>query len=108
MIGEGTNIIIVDNSHNRRVIKIKGKKLVKHFKVHIDLSQLIGTEFGRHYSVTDPKTGALELITDVHTLTRAFLEDEVTGAGAEEEPEEEDKQGAAGKDNRDIVDNNKA
>ena len=84
---EGTNVIIVDNSGNRKVLRVKSKK-VKHFKVMLDLGQLIGTEFGMHYLVKDPKNGDIEQITDVKVLTRAFLEDSIEDGGVDEQEEE--------------------
>jgi hypothetical protein len=86
MIKEGTNVVIVDNSGNQRVLKVKGgggkKKPIKHFKVMLDIAQLIGTDFGVHYHVRDPKTGDLEVIQDVKVLTRAFLDQEEENDGA--------------------------
>ncbi len=39
-------MVVVDNSGNRRVIRVRGgKKLVKHFKVMVDFGLLIGQEF---------------------------------------------------------------
>ena len=53
-------MVIVDNSGNRRVLKVKAAKKIKHNKVMLDLGQLIGTHFGSHYLVSDPKSGCLE------------------------------------------------
>ena len=116
-IKEGTNVIIVDNSSNRRVLRIKHGKTIKHVKVMIDMGQLIGTEFGAHYLVVDPKSGELERIDDVKQLTKAFLDDTPIGVdpdenqeedGEEEEEKEIPGDGVHNKDNRDIVDNNLA
>jgi hypothetical protein len=41
-IKEGQNVVIVDNSGNRRVLKIKAGRKIKHFKVMLDLGQLVG------------------------------------------------------------------
>ena len=41
-IKEGSHVVIVDNSGNRRVIKVKAGRKIKHFKVMLDLGQLIG------------------------------------------------------------------
>lgn len=114
-------MVVVDNSGNRRVLKVKDKK-IKHFKVMLDLGQLINTNFGVHYQVIDPKSGELQVVTDVKLLTKAFLDDVVTAGGGadddqgdngdeQEEQVEEVKDaiaGVTGKDNRDIVDNNQA
>ena len=110
-------MIIVDNSSNRRVLRIKHGKKIKHVKVMIDMGQLIGTEFGAHYLVVDPKSGELERIDDVKQLTKAFLDDTPIGVdpdenqeedGEEEEEKEIPGDGVHNKDNRDIVDNNLA
>ena len=104
-------MIIVDNSGNRRVLRVKDKKL-KHFKVFIDLKYLIGANFGTHFAVKDPKIGDLEQITDVKLLTKAFLEDASDLVGdcgiiaQNEEDNEEEK--SVKRDNRDIIDNNTA
>jgi hypothetical protein len=50
--------------------------------------------------VVDPKNGELVEITDAKELTRAFL--------ADDEDESEEEKEVLDKDNRDIVDNNKA
>ena len=42
LVKEGTHVIIVDNSGNRRVLKVKAGKKIKHNKVMLDLGQLIG------------------------------------------------------------------
>ena len=89
MIEEGTHVVIVDNSSNRRVLKIKHNKKIKHFKIIIDLGKLIRTDFGVHYQVTDPKTGELERIEDVKVLTRAFLDQDVMAGGEENEEGQE-------------------
>ena len=86
-IREGTNVIIVDNSSNRRVLRIKHGKKIKHVKVMIDMGQLIGTEFGAHYLVVDPKSGELERIDDVKQLTKAFLDDTPIGVDPDENQE---------------------
>jgi len=109
-------VILIDNSGNRRILKIKGAKRVKHFKVMVDLSQLLGKPFASHWQVKDPKSGELEQITDVRQLTRAYLDEDPfgeDGAPDEEEDGEEEKEVDAGegvknRDNRDIVDNNQA
>ena len=95
--------MIVDNSGNRRVLTVKGGKRLKHFKVFIDLAQLIGSKFGTHFQVKDPKSGDLRAITEVGELTQAFLE-----APATEEAEEEEEVKLPDRDNRDIIDNNQA
>ncbi len=103
--------MILDNSSNRRVLKIKNGKKIKHFKVMIDLSSLIGTDFGIHYAVKDPKSGEIEPIKDVKTLTKAYLDEDPFGGNAaadEEEEEEVKEEEIIDKDNRDIVDNNQA
>ena len=41
-IKEGSHVVIVDNSGNRRVLKVKAGRKIKHFKVMLDLGQLIG------------------------------------------------------------------
>ena len=111
-VKEGTHVVIVDNSGNRRVLKVKAGRKIKHFKVMIDLTQLVDSEFGQHYQVRDPKSGELEPITDVKVLTKAFLETEdlpeETGQAEEEEEKEEVGDGVTNRDNRDIVDNNQA
>ena len=59
--------------------------------------------------MTDPNSGQIEEITDVKVLTKAFLEDVTAENNNEEDENEEVKEvvdGVAGKDNRDIVDNN--
>jgi hypothetical protein len=71
---EGTHVVIVDNAGNRRILKIKNK-VIKHFKVMLNMGQLIGTKFATHWQVTDPNSGSLEVITDVRELTKTFLGD---------------------------------
>ena len=95
-------MIIVDNSGNRKVLKVKDRT-VKHFKVNVNLGKLIGTEFGMHHQVRDSKTGYIEKITDVRLFTKAFLEEE-----DDADEEEELKEALPTKDNRDINDNNQA
>jgi hypothetical protein len=103
VVKEGSHVVIVDNSGNRRVQRVKAGKRLKHFKVLVDLAQLIGADFGTHFQVKDPKSGDLQAITDVRELTQAFLE-----APATEEAAEEEEVKTPDKDNRDIVDNNQA
>ena len=109
-------MILIDNSGNRRILKIKGAKKVKHFKVMLDLFQLLGKPFATHWQVKDPKSGELEQITDVRQLTRAYLDDDPFGdddaadddVDGEEEKEVDIGEGVKNRDNRDIVDNNQA
>jgi hypothetical protein len=116
VIQESSTVILIDNSGNRRILKIKGAKKVKHFKVMVDLSQLLGKPFASHWQVKDPKSGELEQITDVRQLTRAYLDEDPfgdDGAAEDEEDGEEEKEvdvgeGVKNRDNRDIVDNNQA
>eukprot|EP00347_Sterkiella_histriomuscorum_P021361 403334251 len=127
LIKEGDNVVMFDNSSNYRIIKVKatGKK-IKHFKAMIDLSQLIGKEWGSFFEVKDSKSGQLQQVTDVHSLTAAFLEDVDFSNGANPADEEEEKQEqintssanqgsntininqVTGRDNRDYVDDNKS
>eukprot|EP00347_Sterkiella_histriomuscorum_P019556 403341185 len=92
----------------------------------IDLSQLIGKEWGSFFEVKDSKSGQLQQVTDVHSLTAAFLEDVDFSNGANPADEEEEKQEqintssanqgsntininqVTGRDNRDYVDDNKS
>jgi hypothetical protein len=114
-IKEGQNVVIVDNSGNRRVLKIKAGRKIKHFKVMLDLGQLVGKQFGSHHLVVDPKSGDIEEITDVKELTKAFLDETMFGSDDEADAQEEnedieeevkDIELLHSKDNRDIVDNN--
>jgi protein-tyrosine-phosphatase len=73
LIQEGTHVVIVDNSGQRRILKIKNKK-IKQGKVMLDMGKLIGQPFATHWQVTDPNSGEIEQITDVKVLTKAFLD----------------------------------
>ena len=60
VITDQSTFILIDNSGNRRILKMKGAKKIKHFKVMVDLGQLLGKEFATHWRVKDPKSGELE------------------------------------------------
>lgn len=110
MIKEGDHAIIIDNSGNRLVVKILNKEKYnshylpkfRKFKFHkaiLDLSQLIGKSYGQFYQVVDLKKGSLQLMEDQKELVKLhFLEQDQDGQAEVEER----------KDNRNIVDNNKA
>lgn len=86
MIEEGNRVLILDNSGNRRVLKIHKAKYfltlmtpllrkIKHFKAQIDVTPLLGKPFGSHFAIKDTKTGELEQILDPHELTKNFFLD---------------------------------
>lgn len=75
----------------------------------IDLSQLVGKPFGGFFEVKDSKSGKIEEIKDVHTLTCQFTED--MDFGDDNDNQEEIKETVIdpnARDNRDYVDDNKS
>ena len=61
-----THVIIVDNSHQKRVYKIEENKMIEHYKSTICCNDLIGKPYNTFFLVTDPakKDGKIEEMND--------------------------------------------
>ena len=53
MIKDGSHVVIIDNSQNRRVTRVKSGQKQIHFKTAIDCDLLIGKSFNSFFEVTD-------------------------------------------------------
>ena len=67
-IKANSHILIIDNSDNRRVYRLRGEpgnsNQILHYKNCIDTNQLIGKHFNSFFMITDARSGDLEELTD--------------------------------------------
>ena len=75
LVRDNSHCIIVDNSGNRRIVRIRSQHNPKqlHFKHTIDVRQLIGKPYGSFFQIIDDQEGTLVEITDQKQLVQDFF-----------------------------------
>jgi hypothetical protein len=92
-IKPGRHVIIIDNSGNRRIMRVKPGTKQLHFKCTIDCDELIGKEYNTFWQVIDSRAGTIQQITDQKSLVKDFFlkDDPVDDNSAESEGDQEDQ-----------------
>ena len=62
VITDGFHYLISDNSGNKRLIKIRANKKIKHFKAFIDPTNLLNLPVGSYFVITDSKKGLCKIV----------------------------------------------